>query len=161
MDYTPVVPDNDNDRRRGRINANERDRDRVDRDRDRDRFDRNRDRDRRFDGRRDRDRDWDRDRRRDRNVNINVYRRNFESPRRYRHGKYRWPRGYDYRRYHYGQRLPVIFWRDRDYWLLDFIAFGLFAPPPGYVWVRYGPDALLIDTYSGEIIQVRYNVFYV
>jgi len=31
---------------------------------------------------------------------------------------------------------------------------------PGYVWVRYGPDALLIDTYTGEIIQVRYDVFW-
>ena len=54
----------------------------------------------------------------------------------------------------------MVFWRTRDYFLLDYIAFGLFAPPPGYVWVRYGDDALLIDTYTGEIVQVRYNMFY-
>jgi len=33
------------------------------------------------------------------------------------------------------------------------------APPDGYVWVRYGDDALLIDEYSGDIIQVEYDVF--
>ena len=92
-------------------------------------------------------------------VNISVYRRNMESPRRYRIGIYHGPRGYSYRRWHYGERLPVEFYA-RDYWLLDFVAFGLFAPPPGYVWVRYGDDALLIDTETGEIVQVRYDVFY-
>ena len=33
-------------------------------------------------------------------------------------------------------------------------------PPPGTVWVRYGRDALLIDRYTGEVIQVEYSVFY-
>lgn len=161
---TPVpAAVNDNDGRRGRSNTDYQNN--RDNDNDRDRMDRNRrnndnDNDRwRNNNDRRNDRDWNRDRRGP-SVNINVYRRNVYSPRRYRHGSYRYPRGYNYRRYHYGQRLPVIFYRDRDYWLLDFIAFGLFAPPPGYVWVRYGPDALLIDTYTGEIVQVRYDVFY-
>lgn len=92
-------------------------------------------------------------------VDISVYRRNVTSPHRYRIGVYHAPRGYYYRRWHYGERLPVAFYA-RDYWLLDFIAFGLFAPPPGYEWVRYGDDALLIDVETGEIIQVRYDVFY-
>ena len=41
-----------------------------------------------------------------------------------------------------------------DYWL-----FGLDVPPYGYEWVRYGPDALLIDLRSGEVIQVVYGRF--
>jgi len=143
-----------NDTPRGRQDNDWNNRENRDRDRS---YARNRTNDRPYD----RDRRFDRDRRDRSNININIYRRNITSPRRYRyHTSYRFPSGYYYRRFHYGQRLPVIFWRDRDYWLLDYIAFGLFAPPPGYVWVRYGPDALLIDTYTGEIIQVRYDVFY-
>jgi Ni/Co efflux regulator RcnB len=136
-------------------NNNDNDRDR---DRDRTRGDRN-DRDYNYQNNNDRrnDRDWNRNSRR--NININQYRRNFKSPRRYRIGIYHAPRGYYYRRWHYGERLPISFFA-RDYWLMDYIAFGLFAPPPGYVWVRYGPDALLIDTETGEIVQVRYDVFY-
>ena len=36
-------------------------------------------------------------------------------------------------------------------------AYGLFTPP-GLIWVRYDDDALLIDQYTGEILQVRYDV---
>ena len=93
------------------------------------------------------------------NFDLSRYRRNFESPRRFRIGVYHAPRGYHYRRWHFGERLPIAFYA-RDFWLTDFIAFGLFAPPPGCAWVRYGPDALLIDIDTGEIIQVRYDVFY-
>ena len=159
------APGGDNDRDRTRSNRtntdynnNDNNRDRGDRDRgDRDSNDRDRsyDNNNRYNGG---DRWRDRDRSRT-NFNINIYRRNMHSPRRFHIGIYNAPRGYYYRRWHYGERLPISFWR-RDYWLLDYIAFGLFAPPPGYVWVRYGPDALLIDTYTGEIIQVRYDVFY-
>jgi Ni/Co efflux regulator RcnB len=41
-----------------------------------------------------------------------------------------------------------------DYWL-----FALEVPPVGYEWVRYGVDALLINTSNGEILQVEYGVF--
>jgi Ni/Co efflux regulator RcnB len=72
---------------------------------------------------------------------------------------YRGPSGYSYRRWHYGDRLPRAYYA-RNFWLTNFVIYGLFAPPPGLIWVRYGPDALLIDQYTGEIVQVRYNVFY-
>ena len=78
---------------------------------------------------------------------------------RYRAGAYRPPQGYTYRRWAYGQRLPGAYYA-RNFWISNFLAYSLFAPPPGLVWVRYGPDALLIDQYTGEIIQVRYGVFY-
>ncbi len=37
---------------------------------------------------------------------------------------------------------------------------GLEAPPPGCVWVRYGPDLLLVQRYSGQIVDVIYGAFY-
>jgi Ni/Co efflux regulator RcnB len=86
-------------------------------------------------------------------------RRNVTAARRFHAGNYRAPPGYHYRRWGYGEFLPSIYW-GRDYWLTDFLAYGLFAPPDGYIWVRYGPDALLIDQNTGEIIQVDYGVFY-
>jgi hypothetical protein len=104
------------------------------------------------------DRRWG-DNNRRQQVNIQQYRRNYNSPRRFNVGVYRWRDGYSYRRYGYGQRLPQHFFL-RNFWLTNFFAYGLFAPPEGYVWVRYGPDALLIDEYTGEIVQVRYNMFY-
>jgi Ni/Co efflux regulator RcnB len=58
-----------------------------------------------------------------------------------------------------GDFLPGIFF-STQYWLNDWDAYGLYPPPPGTRWVRYGPDALLIDRYSGEIIRVEYNAFY-
>lgn len=94
-----------------------------------------------------------------RGVNVARFRRNFDAPRRYNAGQYHAPRGYNYRRYGYGQRLPRDYYA-RNFWLSDFLTFGLLSPPDGYVWVRYGPDALLIDEETGEIIQVQYNVFY-
>jgi len=92
-------------------------------------------------------------------TNWQQYRRNFHSPKRYRIGAYHGPRGYQYRRWFYGERLPSIYYA-RPFWLFNVIAYGLFTPPPGLIWVRYGDDALLIDRYTGEIVQVRYNVFY-
>ena len=40
------------------------------------------------------------------------------------------------------------------------LALALIAPPYGAIWVRVGDDALLIDQYTGEIIEVDYGVFY-
>jgi Ni/Co efflux regulator RcnB len=91
--------------------------------------------------------------------NWQQYRRNYNSPRRFHVGVYHGPRGYNYRRYSYGQHLPSAYYA-RPFWLLNAIAYGLFSPPPGLIWVRYGDDALLIDQYTGEIVQVRYDVFY-
>ncbi len=90
---------------------------------------------------------------------INALRRNMQASQRFRHGSYNAPQGYQYRHWGYGERLPHGYFV-RDYWITDFIMFGLFAPPPDLIWVRVGDDALLIDRYSGDIVQVRYGVFY-
>jgi Ni/Co efflux regulator RcnB len=68
------------------------------------------------------------------------------------------PAGYTYRRYNVGQRLEPAFYA-RDYWLTDYAAYDLIAPPDGYTWVRFGPDAILIDEDTGDVVRVVYGVF--
>jgi Ni/Co efflux regulator RcnB len=70
--------------------------------------------------------------------------------------RYDWPRGQVYRRYRLGMYLPPIFWL-KDYIILDYVAYGLFAPPTDCEWVRYGPDLLLIDRVSGRVVDVIYG----
>lgn len=58
---------------------------------------------------------------------------------------YRAPGGWNaYRRLHRGGRLPG-YWMGADYRVDDYLSFGLAAPPPGYSWVRYYDDAVLVD----------------
>ena len=72
--------------------------------------------------------------------------------------RYRWPRGYRYRRWEVGRRLPRAYWID-DYYVDDYALYDLGPPPPGYRWIRYGPDILLIDENTGLIAQSAYGVF--
>jgi Ni/Co efflux regulator RcnB len=88
-----------------------------------------------------------------------AFQRNFNAPRRFRAQVYNRPRGWYPHRWTYGEILPSLFWAP-DYWLTDYYDYGLEPPPPGTVWVRDGSDALLIDRFSGQIIQVAYGVFY-
>ena len=40
---------------------------------------------------------------------------------------------------------------------------GYYRLPPAYGgtrWIRYYNDALLVDTYSGEVIDVIYDIFW-
>ena len=87
------------------------------------------------------------------------YQRNFYAQRRFNFGAYERPQGWYYRRWRFGEFLPGVFW-SQNYWIGDYGYFGLPYPPPGCVWVRYGSDALLIDRYTGEIVQVVYGIFY-
>ena len=90
---------------------------------------------------------------------VAALQRNVQAAHRFRAGAYRAPSGYRARHWSHGQRLPSYLFA-RNYWLLNYAAYPLFAPPAGLVWVRVGADALLIDQFSGEIIQVDYGVFY-
>ena len=91
-------------------------------------------------------------------VDRSAYQHNFQAARSYRIGPYRRPPGWTARRWGYGDTLPRAYWASQyviaDYWL-----FALEVPPAGYEWVRDGNDALLIDTSSGEILQVEYGTF--
>ena len=72
---------------------------------------------------------------------------------------YRYPAGYAYRRWTAGLVLPAVF-LTAAYFYGDYAAIGLPPPPPDAEWVRYGPDLLLVDLGSGEVIDVAYGVFY-
>lgn len=87
------------------------------------------------------------------------YHRSFHVSRRFYAPAYRRPAGWYEHRWTFGEFLPPAFWV-RDYWLIDFAVYDLPPPPYGAVWVRVGPDALLIDEDTGEIITVAYDVFY-
>jgi len=72
---------------------------------------------------------------------------------------FRYPHGWGYRHWYVGARLPAVF-LIADYFYDDFLALGLESPPPGYRWVRYGPDLLLVNLRTGVVEQVAYGVFY-
>jgi len=75
--------------------------------------------------------------------------------------RYPWrpPSGFYLRIWGYGDYYPRS-WFGADYWIIDPWQYDLPLPPPGLVWVRSGPDALLIDEYTGLIVQVVRHVFW-
>jgi Ni/Co efflux regulator RcnB len=72
---------------------------------------------------------------------------------------WRYPQGYGYRRWTIGLSLPAIF-LGSAYSYNDYAMLGLEPPPPGYRWVRYGPDLLLVQAFTGRIVDVIYGAFY-
>jgi Ni/Co efflux regulator RcnB len=72
---------------------------------------------------------------------------------------YSYPSGWSYRRWDSGQALPLLFLSSR-FFFNDYGRYGLGPPPPHYVWVRYGPDLLLVNRRTGRIRQVIYGAFY-
>src|SRR5665213_1895974 len=92
------------------------------------------------------------------NPGYAQYHRAFNATQRYhyRGPTYRRPSGWYARRWSFGDFLPSLFWGS-SYWINDFGYYGLMSPPPGTVWVRDNDDALLIDRYTGEVIQVEYG----
>jgi Ni/Co efflux regulator RcnB len=85
--------------------------------------------------------------------------RNVQASQRFNAGLYRPPMGYVSRNWNYGQRLPAAYYA-RGYWINDYLLYALYGPPSGFVWVRVGDDALLINRYTGEIVAVETGVFY-
>ena len=73
-------------------------------------------------------------------------------------GGYRYPGGYGYRRWAPGLFLPALFFSSA-YYFTDYGTVGLYAPPYGYHWIRYGPDLLLVQNGTRRIVDVRYGVF--
>ena len=72
---------------------------------------------------------------------------------------YRYPPGFGYRRWASGAILPSIF-LSSAYFYSNYPALGLSPPPPGYQWVRYGPDLLLVNIATGRIADVVDGAFY-
>ena len=70
-----------------------------------------------------------------------------------------YPNGWAYREWAVGAILPPLFLTP-DYYYPEWAALGLEPPPPGAQWVRYGPDLLLVDVNTGQVLDVAYGVFY-
>jgi Ni/Co efflux regulator RcnB len=91
-------------------------------------------------------------------VDRGAYQHNFQAARSFKIGPYHRPPGWSSHRWGFGEVLPRAYWGPQfilaDYWL-----FALEVPPSGYEWVRDGNDAILVNTDSGEILQVEYGVF--
>ena len=76
------------------------------------------------------------------------------------HGpRFAYPPGYGYRLWAAGAILPAPF-LSAAYFYDGYAALGLAPPPPGYRWVRYGPDLLLVQVFTGRIADVVEGVFY-
>jgi Ni/Co efflux regulator RcnB len=72
--------------------------------------------------------------------------------------RYRWPGGLPYRLYAVGALLPLSFIA-ADYIISDWAAYGVPAPAGNAVWLRYGPDLLLVDQQTGQVQDAAYGVF--
>ena len=94
------------------------------------------------------------------NGNVHVTRRVIRPAHRF-HAARPWiaPRGFAFRHFRLGERVPTVLLAT-EYFLLSPWLYGLEAAPPGYVWIREGSDAVLVNQYTGEVLQVAYDVFY-
>jgi len=107
--------------------------------------------------RRDRDPEWRRDWRRDRRYDWRRWRDRDRS--RFHIGFYFDPFGWNYRRYGIGWRLWPSYYSNR-YWLHDPWSYRLPYAPWPYKWVRYWDDAMLVNTRTGEVVDVIYDFFW-
>jgi Ni/Co efflux regulator RcnB len=114
-------------------------------------------RDWRQDRRQDR-RDWNRDWRRDHRYDWQRYRNQNRFI--FRVNPYYSPyRSYGYTRFGIGSILDSLFF-GRNYWISDPWQYRLPVAPPGYQWIRYYNDVILVDTWNGEVVDVIYDFFW-
>jgi hypothetical protein len=104
------------------------------------------------------ERRWDRSWRNDRRYDWQRYR--YTNRNLYRPGRYYAPyRNHSYSRFSIGLVLGSAFLGDR-YWINDPWQYRLPHAYPGTRWVRYYDDVLLVDTYTGEVIDVIHDFFW-
>jgi Ni/Co efflux regulator RcnB len=72
---------------------------------------------------------------------------------------YRDPFGWGYRLFSIGWRLWPQYYGS-SYWITDPSMYRLPPAPPGTRWIRYYNDALLVDMWTGEVIDVIPNFFW-
>jgi Ni/Co efflux regulator RcnB len=58
-----------------------------------------------------------------------------------------------------GAILPPLFLTPA-YYYTQWAGLGLPPPEPGFQWVQYGPDLLLVNVATGRVVDVAYGVFY-
>lgn len=101
---------------------------------------------------------WDRDHwRGDRRYDWRRYRSHNRSL--FRLGLYIDPFGWGYRRWGIGSYLYPNYYSS-SFWLNDPWQYRLPPVYGPYRWVRYHDDALLVDIYSGQVVDVIYNFFW-
>jgi hypothetical protein len=106
---------------------------------------------------RDRDHRWSGDWRRDRRYDWSNYRSRYGSL--YRLGRYYDPYGWGYRPFSVGFNLWPSYYGS-GYWLNDPWMYRLPPAYGPYRWVRYYDDALLVNIYTGSVIDVVHNFFW-
>jgi Ni/Co efflux regulator RcnB len=74
-------------------------------------------------------------------------------------GFYYDPFGWSYNPFQIGWRMWPNYYSSR-YWISDPWEYRLPYAPPGYRWVRYWDDAVLVDTFTGEVVDVINNFFW-
>jgi hypothetical protein len=112
----------------------------------------------RWSDRRDHRRSWNHSWRNDSRYDWQRYR--YSNRNLFRSGGYYAPyRGYRYNRLSIGIVLDSLFYSNR-YWLSDPWQYRLPAAPYGTQWVRYYDDVVLVDVYTGEVIDVIENFFW-
>ena len=77
----------------------------------------------------------------------------------FRIGIYSDPFGWNYRPYQIGWRLWPSYYSSR-YWINDPYQYRLPYAPAGTVWIRYWDDAVLVDRWTGEVVDVIHNFFW-
>lgn len=106
----------------------------------------------------DNDRRWNNDWRQDRRYDWRDYRNSHRDV--YRGRPYYSPyRGYAYSRVSIGFTLGSLFYGS-SYWLDDPWAYRLPPVYGPYRWVRYYDDVLLVDVYTGQVVDVIYDFFW-
>lgn len=100
---------------------------------------------------------WSTDWRRDTRYNWYDYRSRYSSL--YNLGRYYDPYGWGYRRFSIGFSLWPSYYGS-SFWLDDPWRYRLPPAYGPYRWIRYYDDALLVNIYTGQVVDVIHNVFW-
>jgi hypothetical protein len=100
---------------------------------------------------------WSGDWRRDHRYDWRSYRNRYQSL--FRLGRYYDPYGWNYRHFSIGFNLWPSYYGS-SFWLNDPWQYRLPQAYGPYRWVRYYDDALLVNIYTGQVVDVVYNVFW-
>jgi len=99
---------------------------------------------------------WNTNWRNDNHYDWRRYRDHHRS--RFHLGVYFDPFGWGYQPFSIGYRMWPAYYGNQ-FWI-DPGLYGLPYPPPGAAWIRYYNDAMLIDTYTGTVIDVIPSFFW-
>lgn len=104
-----------------------------------------------------RDHNWSRNWHQDRRYDWRHYRANNRSL--FHFNVYWDPYGYRYRRWQVGWMMWPSYYQ-QSYWLDDPWMYRLPPVYGPYRWVRYWDDALLVNIYTGQVVDVLYDFFW-